>query len=468
MDDEKLPALSLKMSADKMSVTGEVLHFVEGHHLACTDVQSELETLSVLPELIDQPAILRLLQFGEPTVIAQGIEAEHGLDAVFTETFFIDDDDAPNIDTADVAHYYQTKRYITVNEGDVVMRRVPAFDGKDGTTVVGKVLKAKKGKNPNFKKYAGTEVSDSEGNVLIASVKGHPVLQKQGVKIDETLTVAQANLKTGNINFDGSVVINGDVLPQVSVMATGDVFIKGTVENASVEAGNNIVIGGGVISESLPGVKEPPKITTKIKAGGEVHAKFLTQTSVKAVGDIRVQNFVMNSEVVTKQSLLIGEKGGKGRLIGGETIAAQSITANELGSVAYVPTEIHCGDVNQAHEKYSSTSSLLHQRIRERDQMREILRRIKNDPAPTLGEITLNRRTKITAAIKNINKIVKQLRSEQTKLQGELVEASAAFIEAKRAVYPCVSIVINRQQYAPNDERRATKITCPEGELIIE
>ena len=236
MDDEKLPALSLKMSADKMSVTGEVLHFVEGHHLACTDVQSELETLSVLPELIDQPAILRLLQFGEPTVIAQGIEAEHGLDAVFTETFFIDDDDAPNIDTADVAHYYQTKRYITVNEGDVVMRRVPAFDGKDGTTVVGKVLKAKKGKNPNFKKYAGTEVSDSEGNVLIASVKGHPVLQKQGVKIDETLTVAQANLKTGNINFDGSVVINGDVLPQVSVMATGDVFIKGTVENASVEA----------------------------------------------------------------------------------------------------------------------------------------------------------------------------------------------------------------------------------------
>ena len=77
-----------------------------------------------------------------------------------------------------------------------------------------KCSEAKKGKNPNFKKYAGTEVSDSEGNVLIASVKGHPVLQKQGVKIDETLTVAQANLKTGNINFDGSVVINGDVLPR--------------------------------------------------------------------------------------------------------------------------------------------------------------------------------------------------------------------------------------------------------------
>ena len=151
MDDEKLPALSLKMSADKMSVTGEVLHFVEGHHLACTDVQSELETLSVLPELIDQPAILRLLQFGEPTVIAQGIEAEHGLDAVFTETFFIDDDDAPNIDTADVAHYYQTKRYITVNEGDVVCGGCRHLMAKTAPLLLARCSKPRKAKTRTSK-----------------------------------------------------------------------------------------------------------------------------------------------------------------------------------------------------------------------------------------------------------------------------------------------------------------------------
>lgn len=465
-DKASQPELALNISRDKMTVTAEIKHFVEDHAVTMDAVQTALTELAVVPECVDREAIETMLAFGKG-IVAQGRPAENGMDAVFAETFFIDDSLCPNIDTQDVAHYYQTKRYITVEVGETVMRRIPATGGVDGTNVLGKPIKAKKGKDPKFKKYPGTEV-DGDENTLVAKVGGHPILQSQGVKIDETLNVRHADLTTGNINFDGSVVVNGDVMPQVSIAATGDVFIKGTVENATVEAGNNIVIGGGVISQSLPGVKEPPKITTKIKAGGELHAKFLTQTAAKATGDIKVANSVMNSELITEKSLLLGDQGGKGCLIGGTTLAAHSITANELGSMAYVETEIVCGDPEEARKSLANTSSHLHRRLREREQLKQILDRIKNDPAPQIGEVTINRREKINVAIKNLNKVLRKLRKTQTTLQSEIEHAEAAFVQINKRLYPKATVKINGERFVPNDERGKTRITCPEGNLKIE
>lgn len=450
-----------------MRLQAEITHFVQGHGITRQAVYDAATEQGVLETYLDDPAIDALLMDGERRIIAMGREAQHGSDAEFSETFFVDNDPAPNLDTADVAHYYQTKRYITVEEGEVVMRRTPATEGEDGENLLGKTLKAKKGKDPKFKKYPGSKTSDTDPDVLVASFKGHPILQVQGVKVDPTLVFKEADLATGNINFDGSVLVNGDVHPQVSIMATGDVFIKGAVQDASVEAGNNIVINGGVMSTQPPGKYDSLKITTKIKAGGDIHAKYLSQAGVKATGSIQVQNLIMNCEVIAEQALIVGASGGKGCLIGGTTIVGQSVTANEIGSAAYLPTQILCSDAAEARAKFSNTSSLLHRRIRERNQMLEILDRIAKDPAPRIGEITINRRKKIEAAIANINKILKHLRDEQITQKHEVAEADAAFVQAKRKLYPGANIQINGQHYVPNEERRATTITCPEGQLKI-
>lgn len=467
MDNQLEPALALRVSADKLRLQAEITHFAQGHGITCAAVSAAASEQGVLETYLDESAINALLTDGERRIIAQGREPQHGRDAEFTETFFVDDDPAPNLDAADVAHYYQTKRYISVDEGEIVMRRTPATDGLDGVTLMGKPIKAKKGKNLKFKKYPGSKTSESDPDVLLSAVKGHPILQQQGVKVDPTLVFKEADLATGNINFDGSVLINGDVHPQVSIMATGDVFIKGAVQDASVEAGDNIVINGGVLSTQPPGKYDSLKITTKIKAGGDINAKFLTQAGVKATGNIQVQNLVMNCEVIAEQSLTVGVSGGKGCLIGGTTIVGSSVTANEIGSGAYVPTQILCSDAAEARTKFANTSSLLHRRIRERNQMLEILDRIAKDPAPTIGEITINRRKKIEAAIENINKILKHLREEQGTRKQEIADADAAFIQAKRKLYPGTNILINGKHYVPNEERRSTMITCPEGQLKI-
>lgn len=450
-----------------MTLTGEITDFEPAHDITVDEVLSSALERQVLPELIDQAAIKIMLTSGKALTLAHGRPVEHGQEVEFKETFYFEDSVIPNIDTQDIAHYYQTKRYITVDEGEVVMKRQPASQGKDGITVLGKTIKAKKGKDKKFKKYSGTEVSPDDENLLIAKVHGHPVVQPQGIKIDETLTLPQASLKSGNINFDGSVVVNGDVMPLVSIAATGDVFIKGTVENATIEAGNNIVIGGGVISESIPGIKKPPKLNTKLKAGGEIHAKFLTQAEAKAAGDVKIQTSIINCRVVAGKGLMLGDRGGKGCLIGGSTTVGESLIANELGSVAYVETKINCGNRQEIREVLSSTSSLLHRRMKERDQLKQILTKIKNEPAPVIGEVAINRRVKIDTAIKNLNKVLRKLKQTHNQLQTKIDSGDNARIEINRSIYPRVAICINGENYSPQQERGKSVITCVAGNLTI-
>lgn len=468
MDSKTNPAIIVDLSRDAMTAFAEIVNFSKVHKLTPADVFAELESMGILTDLADEQAIKELLATGTRQIIASGRPVENGTDAEFSETFFFEDTNCPTIDLGDVAHYYRTKRYITVEEGEVVMIRQPATEGSDGITLLGKAIKAKKGKSKNFKKYPGTRVSDTNENHLIAEVHGHPILQTQGVKVDQTLTLKEASLKSGNVNYDGSVVINGDVLPQVAIVASGDIFIKGTVDNAYIEAGNNIVIGGGVLSESTPNKNQPPKITTTVKAGGEVHAKFLNSTDLRAGGNIKVQSYIMNSEVVTEQTLQIGEGSGKGALIGGKTLAAAAVTANEIGSVAYPATKVVCGDAITARQSLSETSKLLHRRHSERQQLEDILVRIKDDPAPQIGEVTINRRVRITNAINNLDKVLKQIKINQSELQLEVAEAEAAFVQINKKLFSNVYITINGQHYLSSDERGKTRITCPDGKIQIQ
>ncbi|MFT7140611.1 MAG: hypothetical protein ACJAYE_000032 [Candidatus Azotimanducaceae bacterium] len=460
--------LVLTISADKMSVSAEVVPAKGGARITQQDIEKEMESLSIENSLIDQQALQKLLAGDSPVIIARGRDVVHGTDTEFKEDFFIDQSHSPAVNEKSIADYFDTKQYVTVEPGERVMLRVPASTGTEGVTVLGKVLKAKKGKQLKFKKYSGSEVSPDNEDVLLASISGHPVLEPQGVKVDPTLILPKADLESGDINFDGSVLINGDVLPQVKIVATGDIFVKGTVQNATIEAGKNIVIVGGVISESAPTTAEPPKITTALMAGCDIHAKFLNLTQLTAGENVNIQSYVMNCKMIIGHALLIGEKGGKGALIGGHTDAGHSVTANAIGSSAYVRTEIECGKLHELNNTLISLKLLTTKRIKERNQLKQILKKIKNDPAPVIGDITLNRRRRIVKTVRAINKQLRTLKEELDLATLAAEHAAAAFIQVNRKFYPQVIIKLNDDFYISKEERSSTKISQKNGCLHIE
>ena len=461
--------LTITISDNKMIVTAEVTPAKGGKPITRADILAALHTEGISSDLVNIPAIDKLLKTASPTIIAQGREVEHGSDTRFIEKFFLDKNTTPTINEKNYAEFFETKAYIHVEAGAELVRRILPTEGTDGITVLGKILPAKKGKLLQFKKYPGTKISEKDADQLCATISGHPVLEIQGARVDPTLALKQANLETGNINFEGSVLINGDVLPQVKISATGDIFVKGTVENANLEAGNSIIIGGGVISESTPTLNEPPKITTQLRAGCDIQAKFLSLTRANAGQNIVIQSYAMNCELNAGHALLLGENGGKGTLIGGHSIAGASVSVQTLGSPAYIVTEVECGMLHLFAPKLRACEALIRKRTSECQQLNKILETIDaNSTTEALGEITLNRKKKIQLTIDAIKQQLKDLKEDQSVLQAEVSKGEKATVQASRKLFPQSLIRLNGDVYKEQKERAKTQLSYQAQKIHIE
>ncbi|MFT5717194.1 MAG: hypothetical protein ACJAWS_000281 [Oleiphilaceae bacterium] len=53
-------------------------------------------------------------------------------------------------------------------------------------------------------------IHKEDPNLLIASIKGHPIINSRGVLINNVLVVKIVGLATGNIDFNGSVYVEED------------------------------------------------------------------------------------------------------------------------------------------------------------------------------------------------------------------------------------------------------------------
>ncbi|MCI1965335.1 MAG: FapA family protein [Oscillospiraceae bacterium] len=206
-----------------------------------------------------------------------------------------------------------------VKKGDVLCRITPPLPGKNGIDVYGKPVNYRKGKTPTFPQGKNTEVSE-DGLTLTAALDGCIEYRHATLNISETFIVrGDVDSSSGNINFLGTVIVQGDVLEGFSVKAGGDINVRGMVEGALLEAGGNIAISCGMNGMSRG----------KLIAKGSVSAQYIENTTVECAGDVRA-DVLFNSMVKAGNSILA--RGRKGLLAGGRYQAGRSITANTIGS----------------------------------------------------------------------------------------------------------------------------------------
>ncbi len=462
--------VSIKISRDKMQVMATAIPASGGKCLTVESILRLLVDAGINQKLIEKEAVVSLTKITEETEIcvAKGIKPIPGKDTQFVQLYKISDENAPKIQDDNNANFFDTKRYLSIKEGDELMYRVPPGEGTEGLDVLGKSIKPKKGKNLKFKKQQGSGVSPDNKNVLIAKIAGHPVYEAQGVKIDDSLTLPRADLDSGNIKYEGSVVIEGDVHPQVRVEATGDIFVKGIVENATLVAGNNIVIGGGVVSESIPEDDGTVKYTTRLTAGSDIHAIFLNLAKVRAGQDIIVKSYSMHCDLKARNNILVGEAGGKGVIVGGHCHAGVSITANVLGSQAYVQTHLSCGEIADLGAEKAALKRKYRNRKSEAEQLNLILDKIAEDNNKLLGSFPLNRKNKISGVLAQLEADVVEIKDEIEQINDRVKAAANVCIQVKKVIYPNIRLTMNGTTYLQRKERKKCRIFIKNGNVAIE
>lgn len=422
--------------------------------------------------LIDLDALQLLVESElEMTLcVVNGRPAEHGDHAKFEVLYELEQQTPPDVADDGTVNYFETKHYAWVAEGDPLMRRVPATDGTHGMNIHGKTLKAKRGKNLKLRKQKGSMVAEEDENLLLATISGHPLLKDRGVMVQDTLALPRADLKSGNVHYDGSILINGDVTSQVVLEASGDIYVKGTVENATLIAKGNIVIGGGVLSESVADESEALEhhLSAELTAGIDIHARFLNFTQAKAGRDIVVQNYCMHCHIQSGRDIIVGEKGGAGSLICGASYALHDIKVNTLGSPAYLQTVVTSGNMPELLFEKDKVERRLVKRNREHEQLTAIMAKVEQRDQPEmLGELVLDKKKKVNKALATIEVWQQRLTSELELLNAQLVRARSAHVLVKKTVFPNTHVLVNGKGHLVASELGGSNFHVVNGRLKI-
>jgi len=304
--------LEINVSSDKMVAK---LTYTGATKLTHTKIMDELSAKGIkfgVDETIIENIITSFEKEAkhiENIVIAKGQKPVAGRDSEVKYSFIIETENPAFKEKKDGSiDIRETNVLQTVNEGDEIATITPSIPSENGKDLFGKGYPVPKVKEIALKSDKGVRAT-ADGLHFFTEISGRPVLEadRLGLKlsVDEVFAVkGDLDLKTGNIDFNGVVEIDGDVEDGFSVKATKSIYIGGSVGACNIEAGTDLTIQGGCNG------KEQATIYT----GGNITVKYFNETTIKSRGNILAKNEIVNSEINTLGRVTIKSgsvRGGK-------------------------------------------------------------------------------------------------------------------------------------------------------------
>ena len=260
-----------------------------------------------------------------PILIAKGTYPEHGKDGTITYTC----PTTEQIKERDEWNFRDVMQIPMVKKGDQLAVITLPTKGKNGMDIFGNLVPAKMGKPVLCR--AGKNVTFNEENLsFYATASGQVNVASNSIHVHEVYEVHESlSMKIGNLDFNGSIIIHGDVPSGYTVRAAGDIKIYGMVEAAEIVSGGSIYI-----SEGIAGLK-----TGKIEAAEDVHIGYVNQGQVKCGRDLYVENSILHSHCLAKNTVYCKQ----GNIIGGHVSAERKIEVNDVGNRMNTKTVIYLG-----------------------------------------------------------------------------------------------------------------------------
>ena len=268
-----------------------------------------------LREFADRPL------YKERVVVAEGQKAVNGQDAYIQYNFETDQAKIKLREGNNGRIDFKDLNIIkNVVENQPLAKKMPPEHGTPGRTVTGKVIPARDGKDINLPLGKNVHVGD-DGSTIIADINGQVVITGGKINVEPVYTVqGDVNLKTGNIIFLGTVIINGNVEDGFSVKAAGNIEVNGTVEKAELDAEGDIIVHQGITGKN----------SGTVRSGRSIWARFIENTNVEAGNMVVVSDGIINSQVSAFKRIIC--QGKRAHIVGGKLRASEEINAKILGS----------------------------------------------------------------------------------------------------------------------------------------
>lgn len=433
------------VSPDKMSASVRFFKPYGGKRLTKEDVLAKLD-YELVEYGIDHIFLDKLMQrhnYNHLYTVAKGTNPEPGADG-----YVVMDVEFSRRNTLDEAQehlavdFKSVMNYVKVKEGDMLAHAIPPTDGKEGRNVENDPKPAIPGKPAKIP--VGKHVRLSvEGTEAFAETSGIVVEEKGKITVENVLTINNAiDITTGNIDYEGSVIIFGDITSGFSVTATKNIDIKGHVEAATIRSGGNITIVGGV----LGGDK------AVLEARGDIVVDYLQYARVIAGGNI-LSGALIGCEITSGGSISV--LAGKGIILGGNVEAATSITARVIGSKVSANSRLVVNSAVRRKELYSAKTDRISDLTSQVKQYQSTIQKLqtiiqggrKDENIRKMLNEELRKESEANAELEQLYKDIALLESPQALYGGKLNVESIIHAPTHVTICACELNVITDYQH---------------------
>ncbi|GAA5175094.1 FapA family protein [Niveibacterium umoris] len=447
-------SLSVTLSDDHMLAQLTLVPAEGGTPVSSESVLARLNELGV-QHGVDHAVLAEALAAGqaENLIVARGRAPEDGKDGALEPCQSQARSRSPRVSENGQVDYRDLGDIVVVHPGDALMRRVAPTAGTPGRTLTGDTLAAQAGKAVMFgMDLPGTRLSADDPDLLVAAITGQPVMRPDGMSVEPVLAIESVDMASGNIRFEGSVKIKGDVGAGMSVTATGDIEVGGVVELATLEAGGSVAVRGGIIGGL--GRKDGKRSGAPcVRAAVNVEAGYAQNAHIEAGDCIVIEDTAVQCELIAANHIVVGRK-HRGCLIGGHHQATLSLTAKEVGSPQRIATVIEIGVNPAMHRQMLELAKARDAKETQLLDVSKLLALARQQPG-RLPEATVDKARQTAAAIAAA---IADLREQFEELNRKVGLAMGARVIATTKLHEAVEVRLGERHFRVPREYEACAI----------
>ena len=213
-----------------------------------------------------------------------------------------------------------------VEEDILLASKILAEPGKPGLDVTGMEIPVPEPVDPAFSAGPGTRFNE-EKTAIFSTTPGEPHLDVMGVvSVNKEFKVeGDVGFETGNIDFNGNVIVPGTVKEGFKVKCVS--LTAKEICGAQVDLSGDLNVSTGIIDTKLINVK------------GNIQAKYIHNSTINSFGDLTVQKEIVDSTIY-----LSGACNNERGVIFNSTLSAKlGIKAGTVGNESAAPSVLTVG-----------------------------------------------------------------------------------------------------------------------------
>lgn len=409
-----------------------------------------------LQQIIDEQIYVQTL------TIAEGEPPENGSDAQLIYHFdkLVERQDY-SLDNLGQVDWKELGNIINTTPDVLLLEKIPPTEGKPGTTVTGKRVRQTKGRDLRIRAGKGVRVDES-GLKWFSEIAGHVIFRNDQISVENIIEFEDVNTSTGNVHFNGTVIVKGIVEDGFTVDSTADIRIQGNVGASKLMAKGDIAIVGGVFG------KKQALIQTD---EGTIYSRFTQDAKLLSGADIVIDEYARNSELKARSAIrILNENPDRGCIIGGSASALEEVNVNNVGNEMELHTRVAVGISKEEIERTSTLEANVKKSLENLDNLRKSMFILHREKVRNRGQLDRRKKELYERFLAMLDRLRVNNLSDINELLRLYLNAygqKKSYLHVNKVIYPNVEVNVKNATMDVKKQIDFATLTENEGEVVI-